>query len=47
MVYGDLELQRAGERVDHMRRGMMVAALLQPQVVVRAGAGEHRQLLTP
>ena len=42
-----VELQCPRERVDHMRRRVMVAALLQPQVVVRADAGEHRQLLTP
>jgi hypothetical protein len=42
-----VELQRPGERVEHMRRGMMVAALLQPQLVVRTDASERRQLLTP
>jgi hypothetical protein len=42
-----VELQHPRERVENMCRGAMVAALLQPQVVVRADAGEHRQLLTP
>src|SRR6266566_6571132 len=39
--------QCPGERVDHLRGGMVVAALLQPQVVIRADAGEHSQLLAP
>ena len=40
-----VELQRASERVDHLRRRAPVAALFKPQVVVGADPGEHRQLL--
>jgi hypothetical protein len=38
--------QRAGERVDHLRGGVVVAALFEPKVIVRADAGEQRQLIT-
>ena len=41
-----VELKLAREGVDHLRGGVMVAALFEPQVVVRADAGERRQLLT-
>ena len=42
-----VEPQRPRERVDHLGRGVVIAALFQAQVVVRADAGEHRQLLAP
>jgi hypothetical protein len=40
-----LSSQRARSRRS-LRRGAMVATLLQPEVVVGADAGKHRQLLT-
>ena len=42
-----VERQRAGERVEHLLGRMGVAALLEPDVVVDADAGEQRQLLAP
>ena len=42
-----VELQRPGERVEHLLRRMALAALLEPDVVVGADAGERGELLTP
>jgi hypothetical protein len=42
-----VELERAGQRRDDRCGRPDVATLLQPQVVVRADAGEHRDLLAP
>ncbi len=42
-----VEAQRAGERVEHLLGRMRVAALLEPDVVVDADAGEQRELLAP
>ena len=40
-----VELQHAGERVEHLLGRVPVAPLLEAHVVVRGDAGEHRQLL--
>ena len=40
-----VELERSGERVEDMRGGVLVTALLEPDVVIGADAGEHRDLL--
>ncbi len=40
-----VEPQDPGQRFDHLRRGVAVAALLQAQVVVGADARERRDLL--
>ena len=42
-----VELERAGEGVDDLGGGVVFAALLEPQVVVRADPGEHGQLFAP
>ena len=42
-----VELQRAGDRVQHRRRHARVAALLEPHVIVDADARQHGQLLAP
>ncbi len=40
-----IEPEHAGQRLEHLRRRVAVAALLEPQVVVGADAGEGRDLL--
>ena len=42
---GRVEPEHAGQRLQHLRRRVAVAALLQPQVVVGADARERRDLL--
>jgi len=42
---GRVEQQRPGQRVDHLGGRILVASLLQAQVVVAADAGQHRELL--
>jgi hypothetical protein len=42
-----VELKRASDSVDHLRRRVLIPALLQPQVVIGADARERCQLLTP
>jgi hypothetical protein len=42
-----VEPQDPRERFEDLRRGVLVAAALQPQVVVGADAGEQGHLLTP
>ena len=42
---GRVELQGAGQGVEDLIGRMLVASLLQPQVVVGADAGQHRELL--
>jgi len=41
-----VEPQRTRQRIEHLRRRVLVAALLEPQVVVRADAGQQCDLLT-
>jgi len=40
-----VQLQHRGQRVEHLRGRMVVAALFQPQVIVAADAREQRQFL--
>jgi xanthine dehydrogenase YagT iron-sulfur-binding subunit len=42
---GLVQLERPGERVEDVLGGVVAAALFEPQIVVRADPGEHRQLL--
>jgi len=42
---GRIEPEHAGECLQHLRRRVAVAALLEPQVVIGADAGEGRDLL--
>ena len=44
---GGVEPQRAGERLEHVGRGMDVTALLEPRVPGHPDPGERGQLLTP
>ena len=43
----DIQLERPRKRVKNLGGRMLVAALLQPQVIVGADARQHRQLLAP
>jgi hypothetical protein len=42
-----VELEHAREGVEYLRRGVVVATAFEPEVVVRADAGEERDLLSP
>ena len=42
-----VESQDAAQRLEHLRRRMPVAALLEPHEVVDADPGQQRQLLAP
>ena len=42
-----VELERTGEGVDDLRGRVVFAALLEPQVIVRADPSEHGQLFAP
>ena len=44
---GGVEPQRAGERVEHVRRGVDVAPLLEPRVPGHADPRQRGELLTP
>ena len=42
-----IELKGSRQCVEHLRGGMLIAALLETDVVVSAHAGQHRHLLAP
>ena len=44
---GLIELQRPRQRVEDLRRRVVVATLLEADEIVRAHAGEQRKLLAP
>lgn len=46
-MLGPGEVQRAGQRVEHLARGVDVAGLLQPRVPGDADPGHGRDLLAP